>query len=377
MTAKFYLVEASKVGRQHITLLDGYVRALKAADLGAIGYEFIFAAHEGTFESLPLDSRNGLAYLKIHVMDPERRRLVRKSLLEAATVLRLLLKARSNDIILVTCLLPPALILLEFANRLLRRRNLHVVLHGEVEGLYDRSLRKPSSFGYWIWKWLCWRSKHSRIGLVVIDDFIRDRLLKDFTGKIEPRQVQVLHHPIIPPEERADLSPTPRACFIGYRTPFKGFPDFQTLKDVCAGTDLLAIGGGVVEDLRTGQHQTLNGTSGYLKAISGCDVAVFPYRGGYDTSLSAAALDALATGVHMIATRRPCFQALASYFGPGCITLYEERTQLGQLIGDPDRLRALSSARSERLAGLSGSKYGLAAVKDAFLRFIAACQAKD
>jgi len=71
-------------------------------------------------------------------MNPEKRRLVLKSLVEFCVVFRRMLALRRQDILLVTCVLPTSLILIEWANRLLRRRGVHVVLHGDIEGILHR-----------------------------------------------------------------------------------------------------------------------------------------------------------------------------------------------------------------------------------------------
>ena len=281
-------------------------------------------------------------------------------------MLAYLIRMRRGDRLLVTCLLPSTLLLVEWANRILRISGAHVVLHGEVEGLFDPAPQNSLSFGYWVSRWIRLRKPGSAIRLVVLDDFIRERLLAAFPENIAAADVAVLHHPILPVVRPGPVAGgPPTACFIGYRTKFKGFDQFVKLAKDHPTCRFLAIGGGKVEDMSAKDVQPSRSDQGYLSAIAGCDVAMFPYVSGYTCSLSAAALDALATGVHIIATDRPFFQSAALSFGSEFITVCSSTEDASKLLHDP-AVWTRSRHRDQRLEQLSRSKYGLNAVRCAF-----------
>ena len=56
-----------------------------------------------------------------------------------------------------------------------------------------------------------------------------------------------------------------------------------------------------------------------------CD---FPYSSGYELSLSAAMLDAIAVGTHLVTLNVPCARALHQYFGDAYITIFDNFTDL-------------------------------------------------
>jgi len=246
------------------------------------------------------------------------------------------------------------------------------VLHGEVEGLFDKSLQRPRSFGYWVNTWMKSRRPESLLSLVVIDDFIRDTLVREFPDKLSAANVSIIHHPISPIYlnlNNIDGQRTPSVCFVGYRTSFKGFEQFLRLASEHPSVTFLAIGGGKVENISSGTVRYLKDEPAYLAEISKCSAALFPCISGYSCSLSAAALDALATGVHIIALDRPCFRSLASYFGDDAVTVHSSLQEVSLELGSY-LLGLKSKGRASRLESLSKSKYGLPAVQKSFEKLI-------
>jgi glycosyltransferase involved in cell wall biosynthesis len=369
---RFYFLEPSKVGSQHITLIAGYLDALVASEAISGSREIHFCSSASTRAALPRDLSARVRFASVPVMDPEKRRLALKTLVEFAVVARYLVALRRGDVLFVSCLLPTTLLLVEWLNRLLRRRGVYVSLHGEVEGLFEESTQRMQSFGYWILKWMRGRKPHGPTRLVVIDDFIKERLLRDFPAHLAADDLFVVHHPVLPVAVPAAPGGAPAsACFIGYRTRFKGFPHFERYAREIPGRRFVAIGGGKAEDLTAGATVAFEGEQGYFRAIGQCDLAVFPYVSGYTASLSAAALDALATGVHIVATDRACFRGLAEYLGPDFVTLCESPESAGSALRDPS-LWERSKDRLARLQKLEHSKFSLAAVRQAFERLVAA-----
>jgi glycosyltransferase involved in cell wall biosynthesis len=365
--SRFFVVEPSKVKTQHITLIEGFLQALTSSKLLATTTDVIFCASRSTFASLSPSTRAMVKHRQIPVMNPEKRRLIRKSLLEFIVVLRYVLGMREGDIVLVTCMLPPALMMLETVNRVLRRPNVHVLLHGELEGLFDNALQGIRSFGYWTSMWSRIRRPDSTLRLVVIDDFIKQKMLDELPNTFTSEQISVVHHPISTVAD-AELLITSKVtvCFIGYKTAFKGFDDFRHLSEIVPNAEFVAIGGGKIESLSSSAVKALVGSDGYLRAIASCSVAIFPYVGGYACSLSAAALDALSAGVHIVATPRPCFVSLWQHLGPDFVTICDSIEQVAKLMQDADWFAQKRASQEDRLNLLRQSKYGIDAVRASF-----------
>jgi len=366
---RFFFVEPSKVGPQHITMIEGFLRALTSSERLARTHALIFVSSRSSFAHLSADLQANLHHEAVPVMNPEKRRLILKTFVEFFVVLRYLLKMRSGDLLFVSCVLPTTLLALEYANRVLRRTGFHVTLHGEVEGLFDRSLQRISSYGYWVALWLRRRRPDSMLSLVVIDDFIKQRLLAEFPDKFSDAQISVVHHPITAfVGSAAGRQPPvrPAVCFIGYRTRFKGFDQFEELAGTVPGLRFIAIGGGTVLDIPGGEPRRLDGTAEYIQAIADCSVALFPYVGGYTASLSAAVLDALSAGVHVLATRRACFVALADYFGSNYVTLYDSTEEAASILNNAEWVARQATLQTQRLARLTTSRYDIASIRSCF-----------
>lgn len=367
---RLYLLEPSKVGAQHITLLEGYLRALTSSAMSSGGFELVLCASPSTLANLPDALTARVRRTTVFVMNPEKRRLVLKTLVELCVVLRFMVRLRPGDLLFVTCVLPTTLWLLEFANRVLRRRGVHVVLHGETDALFESSPQSVLSYGYWAARWFRSRKLDSRISLVVLDDFIRDRLVEGFPEKLSRANVSVVHHPVIPvrgDSEREGAEMT--ACFVGYRTPKKSFESFSQIAGLHPSVTFLAIGGGRVENVRSGLVKSLRARDAYLEEIARCSVALFPYVSGYTCSLSAAALDALSAGVWIVALDRPFFRSLEAYFGPETVKVCSSIEQLNAHLYDACA-SATASARAARLQRVVNSKYGLPAVRTSFEKLI-------
>jgi len=369
---RFFFVEPSKVGPQHITLIEGYLRALTTSERLARTHALCFVSSRSTFAHLSADLQESLHHETVPVMNPEKRRLILKTFVEFFVVLRYLLKMRSDDLLFVSCVLPTTLLALEYANRVLRRTGFHVTLHGEVEGLFD-SLQRISSYGYWVALWLRKRQPGSRLSLVVIDDFIKRRLLAEFPGKLSDAQISVAYHPITAFVKSAAVRQPPAqaaVCFIGYRTRFKGFDQFEELAGAVPGLRFIAIGGGAIFDVPAGESRRLDGTAEYIRAIADCSVALFPYVGGYTASLSAAVLDALSAGVHVLATRRACFVALADYFGSDYVTLYDSSEEAASILSNAEWVARQATLQARRLDQLTASRYDIAGIRSCFEQLV-------
>lgn len=365
MRRKFYFLEPSKVATQHIYLLGGYLRALANSQTIARDFDLIVCASKSTLSNLPASLISRLHCVRVFVMNPEKRRLIIKTLVEFSVVLWRMWRLRQGDVLFVSCVLPTTFVLIEFANRVLKRSGIYVVLHGEIEGLYPTSRQSILSNGYWAAAWLRLRAPDSLISLVVLDDFIKDRLVHSFPEKLRQTNVFVVHHPVFPLHTQAILRAPPTVGFLGYRTRAKSFESFAALAAQLPSMDFVAIGGGKVEDLRSGAVQLLAGKDAYLDEIARCTVACFPYTASYTCCLSASALDALAAGVQILAMDRPFFSELASYFGPDVVVTVANASQLAEAL---PRFGAGSGEQGRllRLRKVAESKFGVDAVQRSF-----------
>lgn len=344
-TRRLLVLEPSKVGTQHITLIAQYLEsALNAEDR-----EVEFWCAPSTWASVPYGLKPRLRHRAIPVIDPSSRRFLLKIPLEVVVTLTAILRKRRDDVLLVTCLFSPALYFVAQACRLLRPRFVFIALHSEVEALVDASLSPwITGYGYWIRRFWKRCLDADAPGLLVLNRFIRERLLDLSEGRLRPERIGVLTMPIQAIEqvagEREEQKPgtKPKVCFVGYRTRLKGFDTFASMAAARDDFTWLAVGGGVIENVVTGEVTSLDRPEDFAHAVAACDVALFPYEGGYDVSMSAAVLDAIAAGVYVIATRRGCFIALSEVLG-------EDVVQCAEGIEEMNRALSAWCARPERL----------------------------
>jgi glycosyltransferase involved in cell wall biosynthesis len=369
---RFYFIEPSKVGRQHITLIEGYLSAIAANAQLNESCDLLFCASKATFSSLHASTREKIAYSSIPVMNPEKRRLFLKTLLEFAVVLKFMLKKRPDDVVFVSCVLPTTLLLLELANIFWRRRGVFITLHGEIEGLFDKSLQGFRSYGYWILMWMRLRRPNSVLSLVVIDDFIKHKLIADHPRKMTESNVFVVHHPISPLAPYATSADIRSVCFVGYRTKAKGFEQFERLSHLMHDVSFVSVGGGFVENLRSGQRVSIVGNEDYLRGIAQCTAAIFPYIAGYTCSLSAAVMDALSAGVQIVASNRPCFLSLAERFGTEVIAICNSIEEAEALMEVPNWFAETRALQLRRIERLSRSPYSVRSVGDSFQHLVRA-----
>lgn len=366
---RLYFVEPSKVRTYHNTLIEGYLAAIVSSSLITNSREIVLCACKSLVCNLSDSLRRKVSYEEIAVVDQDRHFVVRKSLLEFWVVLRYMLRMERDDVVFISCVMPTALLMIECTNRVLRRTNIFVVVHGEIEALFATQQPHWRTIGYWAIKWYKCRPKKSLIRIVVIDDFIKSTLCVKLPNTFTDHAVLVAHYPSRPINvEILSIPATPAVCFIGHRTPAKGFDDFFRLAIARQNLDFRLIGAGRAENLRSQQSTPISGGEEFLSAIAECSVAVFPYLREYDCSLSAAVLDALSAGVHVVATPRGCFLNLANDLGPDFVTVYRSTTEFNEFFNNLHRIEQLKSCQSERIKTLALSKYGTASVRRDFER---------
>lgn len=371
--SRLYLLEASKVKNQHSTLIDGIVAAYNDQGLFNSFGQIIFVGHKTLHDNLSKQSRSNIEFVSIPVMDPQKRRLIRKSLLELWVVFRQITKINQNDVLLVTTILPSAGLLVEVSKWFFKHKRVVVMVHGEIEGAFDRNKTRLGSYGFYVKWWMRLRRFGSSLCLAVIDNFIAKAMLQKFPEASLDDQLFVIPLPLLqaPVAGSRNAGQNTRVCFIGYQTPMKGFDTFEDLAKSCDNLEFLHIGGGKETCMTSGRSKPLQSMNEYLSAIADCDFAIFPYKSSYDYSLSAAAMDAVSCGVHLVATKRGCFKALSEELGDECVTVCSDGSdEFSALLNDESWRHSKIQARSKRRNRANRSRYGREGVANGITRLM-------
>jgi hypothetical protein len=360
------LLEASKVRGYHSTLMDGILHAWSERGLAARWSKPLLCCHESFYAHLSAEARTVVDFRPVPVLDQDKRQWIRKSLVEAWVVLRCLMRLRRGDVLLITTIMPSAMILVEFLRFLFPGRRLVVMQHGEIEGAFDKDRQRIGSFGFYILLWMRMRRLGMRTHLAVLDRFIAEAVLRHFPQSVAPDELHVIPLPMIAaPTPAIRAAGSPRACFVGFNTRNKGFDVFERLADQLPAIEFRVIGAGVDRDLRGGNAIPVGSSDEFLAALGRCDIAIFPYTGGYSCSISAAATDAISSGLHLMATPRGCFVALADAFGPEIVTICQDWEEIAARLGDAAWVADRIEDRGDRAAAVAASRYGLASVGQA------------
>ena len=313
-------VEPSKVGTQHITLIEGYLYAAINFSISNSSKVEAYLS-KSTIKELKI-KHNNFVSKEIQVMNPEKRNLILKSILEFIVTLRLVLKADKNQLMIVTCMLPTSLLALELFMKIFRikRNKLYVCLHGEIEYLLTEKILNPLRIGFWSNLWFQIRNKKSNIKLILLDEFIKEKLLDKFHHKLKESSLFVLPFPLPLIRPSKELSSNIKSskstnkfkiCFIGYKTEQKRYDRFKNLSEIMSDYEFFYIGGGKCINLSNNQISYFSSKDDYINSIRMMDFAIFPYNsGGYNLSMSAAMLDALFNGLIIISTDLGCARGL-------------------------------------------------------------------
>ena len=350
-----YILEPSKVGVQHLSFLESYLQTFISTKKVSKVFDINFVASKKTIDKLDKSKLKSVKLSSILVIDPLKRRLVLKTIVEALQVLKLMLTKKRDDKLLVTCLLPTSFILIEQINRLLKKSDVYVVLHGEIESLFDSSVQSVFRIGWWSRFWWKHRPVDSKIKLIVIDDFIKNGLDNICINS----DIAVIHQPIISLNRSKPSDLISKICFIGYRTKNKGYDEFIALAEKHPKLEFIAIGGEVIENIRTGEINTLKTHNDYLDAISSCQLALFLYTDGYRATLSGAALDAIKVGVPILSLNRPFFVSISEHLSDKLVVVRENLTEVSKYL---DEFQYSVRHKSESKSIILQSKYSVKAI---------------
>lgn len=347
----------------HSTLLDGMIHGYLANGLDKVYGNPVLYADRSFYDHLSAGARRAVEYRPIRVIDQDTRRWLAKSLLEVWVVLRCLIALRPGELLFVTTIMPSAMIVVEVISWLFRRDRIVVMQHGELDGAFQPEKQRMGSFGYYIFLWFRMRKFATGTRVAVLDQFIASELQRRFPGSVSAEKLHVVPLPMLPLVAPKSRDPGPvRCCFIGFRSPLKGYTAFENLAHLHPALEFREIGGGWDRKVDGSDQKQLSSGQDFLAAVARCDIAVMPYRGGYDCSLSAAATDAIAAGLHLLTSDRGCFRALAEAFGPSCVTVCASDEEMTQILGDDNWLTARLAERAERQSRINHSRYSLQSV---------------
>ena len=361
-STRLVFIEPSKVRHYHSTMVDGLICAYLSAGLAERYGVPVLYAHRSFFAHLSEQARAGVEYRPIRVLDHDKRRLVLQSLLEAWTVFLALVKLKRGELLFVTTIMPSALLLVEIVKKLFWFKRLVSMQHGELEGAVESDRQHLLSYGFYIINWLRLRRWFgSSIEIAVLDRFIATAVLERFEGAFNPERTYNIPQTMM--ASNMDALPSMRGetriCFIGNDTKNKGLSIYKKLASRFPRFDFRVVGGGTDRSLERGEVKELATNQDFLNAVWRCDIAIFPYTGGYTMSLSGAAIDAMACGLHLLATDRPCFVALAEAFGPDCVTICRDEEEMAARLTDPKWVAEKRACRAVRIEKIAKTRYGL------------------
>lgn len=360
---RLVVLEVSKVRSYHSTLVDGLLRSYTAASLERrFGTPVLYAARS-FYDHLSTEARLSVEYRPIPVIDQDSRRWLAKSVLEAWVALRCLLALRPGELLFVTTVMPSAMVLLEMFAWLIRRGRVVVLQHGELDGAFQPEKQSLTSFGYYIFLWFRMRRVLTGTRVAVLDYFIAEELQRRFPGSVATEALHVVPLPMIPLDISTVREPgPPRCCFVGFKSPNKGYHTFRHLAQSFPEIEFRVIGAGQDRLCGRDDGKKLGSANDFIAAVARCDIAVMPYVTGYDCSLSAAATDALASGLHLLCSDRGCFRALAAAFGPKCVTVCADESAMRRRLSDQDWLSMCMAGKADRLSRVAESRYSLRSV---------------
>lgn len=360
--SRLIIAEVSKVRHYHSTVTDGFLKAWQQVGARSkFGKPLVFA-HHSFIDCLSSEARTLADFRTIPVIDPDKRWLVRKTLLEAWTTLRIILSMGKKDTLIVATIFPTALVLLEYLLRILPRRNVVVLQHNEVEAAVTTPRPRLGSYGHANLVWHRMRGRRSPIKIAVLGSWIAEGVRQYYPDSVRDDQLFVLPMPMIasaPEGQRIAPDAPLRSCFVGFNTAGKGFDTFEMLAKELPDVDFLQIGGGIFKNIRTGETRPLGDTAAFMETLAGCDVAIMPNTSGYDYTLSAAATDALAAGLHLVAYDRKCFRAMRAAFGEDAVTICSSASEIRDKLASHEWRKRMRATRQQRLAEIDRSEFGL------------------
>lgn len=364
MAGRIVFAEVSKVRHYHSTVMSGFIKAWYHVGADRRWGRPIVYAHHSFVAALDADVRERIDVVPIAVIDPDKRQILRKSLHEALTTLRLIGKTGPEDTLIITTIFPSAMPIVELFAKLLRRKNVVIVQHSEVEEACTNVNPKLGSYGHANLLWHHMRPEGSWIRIAVLGSWIANAMRTRFPTSFARQDILAIPMPVEPHAHprRIEKDHVFRCGFIGFNTPAKGFEIFESLSRRVTGIDFFQIGAGRSLDIRTGAFDILRSTEDFMDALSACDVAVMPNTSGYDFTLSAAATDAISAGAHLLTSNRGCYRALRDEFGPECVTICDNEQQMQDFLTDSDWRERILANRDARLARIEQAEFSLSNV---------------
>lgn len=370
-SGRMIFAEVSKVRHYHSTVMNGFIEAWYEAEANKIwGNPYVFA-HESFVKCLSKEVQDKSIIEYISVLDPDKRHLIRKTIIEFFVTMKIITSMRKEDVLLITTIFPTTMVLVEIFVKLFPKRNVTVLQHNELEDAFLEERPSLGTYGHANLMWHKVRQLGSHIKIAVLANFIAEGVKLRFHKSLKHNQLHVIPMPM--KAITADEHPRGerlKCCFVGFDTKVKGFSFFEKLAEKNPDKDFVQIGGGVVRKLNSSLVTELKTPEAFIESLSSADVAIMPYTSGYEYSLSAAATDAISAGVHLLTFDRGCFRALRSIFGPESVTICTNDLEMHQYLTDQDWNIMVRNGKVERLVKVNQSEFGLGNVGKSLSRLI-------
>lgn len=344
------IVEPNKVGHQHNTFNKEFLKLFKDLNIH-------FIADPSTLTLI--DNLLYNTHENINVIDGESRRFIIKTLSEIYNILKICIKYRKHNILLLS-ISPQVLFIFEIIKLfLLPSQKIWINLHGELEGVFETKKQRINSYGFWIILWLKLRKVFQKINIVILSQYIFDSI-KDkgyLIGKIDINTF-IINLPIPiqrPLQDNIDKEVNNKDfLFIGQRSLKKGFQEFLSIQKKSKYNDgFYSIGQGRLIHHKTSgdEHHSFDD---YLKSVAMFSVFIFPVLSGYKATISSALCDAVGSGLLILALRNPMTKYFNKILGDKFIILFDSKQDLVNYVDNlnleevrntaPNRIRILNQS---------------------------------
>jgi hypothetical protein len=344
---QLFVVEVNKSGVEHCFFNAAMLSALIAESRRG-GVELILFAERTHREAIiaVLPAAAEVAWEPITVVSGFGRNFLKKFLVEVGVLSGVLRRARrSNASVVLLSMFANALALALFLRPLLRRIDLHMMLHCEVESLIIPEKQAVHREGFWTRMALFHFFKGGWPKLYLLGDGIRKRLLQRFPAIPRLQELRSIEHPYLFGPEPPAPAPHGRKLtvgFVGTGRVVKGINEFFELAEtlshyVDAGKLEFVVIGGLEGGARGADRRWVQvladrpaglGVEAFSRAVASLDCAVFLYRQNYSFTASGAVFDVINAGTAILSLQNYYLSDLARLDVEGGMRFYPDVTAL-------------------------------------------------
>lgn len=338
------IVEPNKIGRQHNTFNKEFLNLFKI-------YKIHFISDIRT--SKLIDETYYQSSESIKVIDGDERKFIKKTIFELFNVIKLSIKYRKNKILFLS-ISPQVLFIFEFLKLFIApKKKIYIILHGELEGVFEKDKQKINSYGFWIMLWLKLRKSIKTTKVILLAEYIYDSINNagfNF-GRIND-DISIVNLPIpfhhndkklLNEKDNLDF------LFIGQRSKKKGFIDYLSIKNKTKSYySFYSIGQGKL--IHHSKNKDIHSNfQDYMDTVSNFSVFIFPVIGSYQATISSAICDAIGCSQLILAYKNPMTEYFQRILSEECVILFNSEEELVSYIDNIDLnlIRMTVQRRSE------------------------------